>query len=164
MDLKPGFDIRDDIPNEDECSSVELLFANIKKELPRLTALLDDVNKDGNYDDCVYRFYHQSFKVFRTQRLTVTMVEALKRLLPDRELNAWFMQIYEQGTGKKFDPQKDNRNWLPATRPILEAFFHAKYFLEMVVKFGNALDSPPGMLPFGWGAVLYLYNLRFGEK
>ena len=163
MDLKPDFEKRCSAPSEDDRPNSQLLFANIKKELPQLTALLKEVNRDGNYDDCVYRFYHQSFKVFRTQRLTVSMVETLKGLLPDRELNEWFMQIYQEGTGKNFDPQKDNRNWLPATRPILEAFFHAKYFLEMVVKFGNEPDVPQGMLPFGWASVLYLYNLRFSD-
>ena len=45
-------------------------------------------------------------------------------------------------------------------RRIAEAFFHAHYFLEMLVKYGNELKFPPNMLPSGWAAVLYLYNLR----
>ena len=49
---------------------------------------------------------------------------------------------------------------LAVTRPILEAFFHARYFLEMVCKYGRKLKAPPQVLPSGWAAVLYLYQLR----
>ena len=44
--------------------------------------------------------------------------------------------------------------------PIVEAFFHAKYFLEMAVRYGRTLESPPRKLPSGWAAFLYLYDLR----
>jgi hypothetical protein len=32
------------------------------------------------------------------------------------------------------------------TRPILEAFFHARYFLEMAVRYAD-LETPPEVLP-----------------
>jgi hypothetical protein len=69
------------------------------------------------------------------------------------------MQIVREGTGKEFR-QSDNANWLTVTRPILEAFFHARYFLEMVCRYGKELHSPPELLPSRWAAVLYLYDLR----
>jgi hypothetical protein len=69
------------------------------------------------------------------------------------------MHIVEEGTGKIFKPE-DNRNWETVTRPMLEAFFHARFFLEMAVKYGKELKTPPQTLPSGWAAVLYLYNLR----
>jgi hypothetical protein len=47
-----------------------------------------------------------------------------------------------------------------STRPIVEAFFHARYFLEMVCGYGRQLTEPPSPLPSGWAAVLYLYGLR----
>ena len=53
----------------------------------------------------------------------------------------------------------DQRTWA-AGRPILEAFFHARYMLEMAVKYGKELDRPPNCLPSGWAAFLYLYDLR----
>ncbi len=53
-----------------------------------------------------------------------------------------------------------NQRWVEATRPIVEAFFHAGYFLEMVCKYGKELEEPPDLLPSGWAAVLYLYGLR----
>jgi hypothetical protein len=55
---------------------------------------------------------------------------------------------------------KDNERWLEITRPILEAYFHAHYFLSMAVRYGTELDAPPMMLPSGWAAILYLYGLR----
>jgi hypothetical protein len=64
-----------------------------------------------------------------------------------------------EGQGKKFK-REDNARWLEITRPILEAFFHARYFLEMAVKYGNELEYPPNRLPSGWASFLYLYNLR----
>jgi len=53
-----------------------------------------------------------------------------------------------------------NQRWGAATRPILEAFFHARYFLEMVCRYGRELNEPTDSLPSGWAAVLYLYGLR----
>jgi hypothetical protein len=44
--------------------------------------------------------------------------------------------------------------------PILEAFFHARYFLEMACRYGRELEHPPNLLPSGWASVLYLYALR----
>jgi hypothetical protein len=107
----------------------------------------------------VYRFYHQSFKVYALQRTTIEIVARLQALAPDRPLNEWFMRIVREGTGKAFSPS-DNADWLAVTRPILEAFFHARYFLEMVCKYGKELRSPPEVLPSGWAAALHLYDLR----
>jgi hypothetical protein len=69
------------------------------------------------------------------------------------------MQIVKEGTGKTFE-NEHNRRWPQETRPIVEAFFHARYFLEMAVRYGKDLEHPPRMLPSGWAALLYLYNLR----
>ena len=54
---------------------------------------------------------------------------------------------------------EDNANWSDATRPILEAFFHARFFLEMAVRYAD-LESPPQTLPSGYAALLYLFDLR----
>lgn len=111
------------------------------------------------YEDSFYRFYHQSFKVSALQKMTLEMVDALKLASLNRELNDWFSQIVIEGTGKKFS-NKDNKNWAEITRPILEAFFHAKFFVEMAAKYGRKLDEPPFQMPDGWAALLYLFNLR----
>lgn len=43
---------------------------------------------------------------------------------------------------------------------VSAGFFHARFFLEMVCRYGRELDEPPAMLPSGWAAVLYLYRMR----
>jgi hypothetical protein len=53
-----------------------------------------------------------------------------------------------------------NGRWLAETRPIVEAFFHARTTLEFTIRYGRELAEPPQMLPSAWAAVLYLYNLR----
>jgi hypothetical protein len=173
-----AFDENDDRPE------VVALLDNLKKSLPALKKLLKTVSGHWSYEDGIYRFYHQSFKVFFLQETTLEIVEALKNLIPapdpkrDRPrwyyyqkrekvsepplLHPWFMKIVSDGTGKTFD-LKDNDRWLEATRPIVEAFTHAKFFLEMAVQYGMEFDKderPPCMLPSGWAAFLYLYDLR----
>jgi len=135
------------------------LLSNIKQRLPELEALRDQAASHWHGEDGFYRFYHQSFKVYGLQGDTERIVTTLRSLLPDRDLNDWFLTIVKEGTGKKFTVEH-NLNWLAETRPILEAFFHAKTMLDLVVKYGRELDAAPKMLPSGWAAVLYLYNLR----
>lgn len=145
-----------DVDNRPEAQA---LFANLKASLPELDKLLEQSSEHWTYEDGVYRFYHQSWKVYGLQSSTESIVAALQALAPDRELNDWFRKIVAEGTGKKFE-REHNARWLEVTRPIVEAFFHARFFLEMVVKYGHELDAPPNMLPSGWAAVLYLYGLR----
>jgi hypothetical protein len=42
---------------------------------------------------------------------------------------------------------------------IIEAFFHARFFLEMAVRYAP-LEAPPNPLPSGYAALLHLYGLR----
>ena len=135
------------------------LIANIKSQLPGLEALLARACSEWEYEDFVYRFYHQSFKVFGVQSITLEISDALRSLLPEVEMNRSFLAIVESGTGRHFTPET-NRVWDAATRPFLEAFFHTRFMLEMAVKYGHELDSPPSPLPSGWAALLYLYGLR----
>jgi hypothetical protein len=136
------------------------LLAALKRDLPQLTKLLGEISDHWCYEDYVYRFYHQSFKVFYMQHSTSAMVDALQALMPEVKLNEWFMQIIQDGTGRHFNHATTNANWLQETRPIVEAFMHAKYMLEMAVQYGNQLDDPTDLLPSGWAAFLYLYGLR----
>lgn len=136
------------------------LLVNIKARLPELEKLLEDINDHWCYEDYVYRFYHSSFKVYGIQGSTQKIIETLKSLAPVGVMfNDDFDQIYQEGTGKVFD-SKHNKEWLKHTRPMLEAFFHAKYFLEMAVKYGKKLETAPECLPSGWAGLLYLYGLR----
>ncbi len=123
-----------------------------------LAALFAKHSDHWRFEDPVYRFYHQSFKVFGLQSQTKEIVDMLAELIPGRPLNSWFTAIVTHGTGRTF-AMDDNANWTEVTRPILEAFFHARYFLEMAVRYSE-LESPPRPLPSGYAALLYLYDLR----
>lgn len=142
----------------DQRPEVQSLFENLQASLVSLEKLLSDCSS-AEYEDAVYRFYHQSFKLYPLQEATLAIVAALARLAPDRKLNDWFMTIVDEGTSVAFDLEH-NRCWLLVTRPIVEAFFHARYFLEMAVRYGKTLSAPPNTLPSGWAALLHLYDLR----
>ena len=135
------------------------LLAALRERLPILQKLFAEVSEHGGYEDPVYRFYHQSFKVYGLQPQTTQIVAALQALLPERLLNAWFRTIIAEGTGKRFE-MEHNRRWLAETRPIVEAFFHARFLLEMACRYGEAFTEPPEVLPSGWAALLYLFDLR----
>ncbi|MFE8033287.1 hypothetical protein [Thiohalocapsa marina] len=142
----------------DDRPEAQQLLSNLKRDLPALTALRDECHGyDG--EDGIYRFYHGSFKVYWLQDLTERMVTQFKHILPERTLNHRFSQVIDQGTGKVF-VKRQNMCQPEATRPIVEAFFHARYFLDMAVKYAQELDDPPCCMPSGWAALLYLYDLR----
>jgi hypothetical protein len=138
----------------------ERLLAAIKARLPELENLL--LQFESDYEDRLYRFYYQSFKVYSLQESTLIAAEVFREI--GKEVGqlpcAWFEEIATHGTGFVFELEH-NKDWLPKTRPIVEAFLHAKYFLEMMVKYGRELDSAPDQfLPTGWAAILLLYNQR----
>lgn len=143
----------------DDRPEVQRLFDNLKAALPELEALMEHCDSRWGYEDPIYRFYHQSFKVYGVQQTTESIVDALQALAPDRELNARFVQIVDDGTGLTFESEH-NARWAEVVRPIVEAFFHARFFLEVAVSYGRELEAPPRMMPSGWAAFLYLYRLR----
>lgn len=110
----------------------------------------------------MYRFYHTSFKVYEIQEETRAVVEALRAQSPDGRIHSTlFLEICEQGASGVAFAKHHNAAWARHTRPFLEAFLHARYFLETAVKYGRALYEPPSRLPSGWAALLELYGLRY---
>ena len=148
-----------DVDAVDDRPAVQALVASLQSALPELERILDECSDHWGYEDPIYRFYHQSFKVYALGRTTTRIVSALQALAPDQQLNEWFLRIVSEGTEKVFTPE-DNRHWLEVTRPIVEAFFHSRYFLEMAVRYGRELTVAPQLLPSGWAALLCLYRLR----
>lgn len=104
------------------------LLKQLKERLPELEALLEESGSHWHGEDGFYRFYHQSLKVYHLQEDTEAIVVALRDLLPGRDLNEDFVRIVSEGTGKEFE-MEHNQRWLQETRPILEAFFHARMML-----------------------------------
>ncbi len=151
--------IKDRIARRD--AATVTLFRNIKARLPELRTLLAEVDGEWVGEDLFYRFYHHSFKVYRIQDETNKIVDVLKSLLLGVPLNDDFLDIVFDGTGKVFS-QRMNNNWFRHGRPMLEAFFHARRFLELVCRSGESMseDDLKGTMPSGWAAVLYLWNLR----
>lgn len=136
----------------------EALLQSLRRDRSELEKLLAASSDHWGYEDPIYRFYHQSFKVYGLQHQTQTIRDRLQALAPELPLNPWFVQISEAGTGKMFKSE-DNKRWTEVTRPILEAFFHARFFLEMAVRYAD-LEAPPRPLPSGYAALLYLFGLR----
>jgi hypothetical protein len=133
------------------------MLATLRERKDVLRQLLAACSDHWAYEDLVYRFYHGSFKVYWIQDLTKAIVAALRDLAP-LGLNPWFLAIVERGTGREF-VLDGNARWTEVTRPLLEAFFHARYFLEMALKYAD-IEEGPGSLPSGYAALLCLYNLR----
>lgn len=152
--------VETELPSARNASAADRLLENIKQQLPELEKMLANVESEWLMEDMFYRFYHQSFKVYAFQQTTGELCKILQNLLPERSLNEWFLKIVADGTRHEFE-MSHNQDWHHHTRPILEAFFHAHYFLKMVVKHGRELQSAPSHLPCGWAAVLYLFNLRY---
>ena len=76
------------------------LRTNLQARRADLAQLWQEMNGRWAFEDGVYRFYHQSFKVFGLQDHTTRIVETLQSLLPGRPLNPWFVQIVKEGTGQ----------------------------------------------------------------
>lgn len=137
----------------------QLLLSAIQTNLPQLECLF--IPFQALYEDGIYRFYHHSFKVYQLQDYTSRAAEIFNHIAEaiDNRLCERFEQIVAAGTGLAWEPTH-NHDWTLHTRPIVEAFLHAKYFLEMMIKYGRAMERSQNMLPTGWAAILELYNQR----
>lgn len=134
------------------------LLVSIKARMSDLETLLERITQEWVYEDYIYRMYHHSFKVYNLQGSTRAVINLLMEL-GDGQMNKLAEQIFSAGTGKTFE-LSHNQRWAEETRPIVEAFLHAKYFLEMAVKYGKQYEEAPNLLDSGWAGLLYLYNLR----
>jgi len=144
------------LPLEEHLRLEALLLERLKQHKIETEEMLKVMSGHWTYEDHFYRYYHGSWKVYRVQATTEEAVKLLRRLLPERELNLTFEDILREGTGKKF---QDNADWDRETRPLLEAFCHAKFMVEMAVRYAD-MPRPPQPMPSGWAALLYLYDLR----
>src|SRR5262245_56925814 len=110
------------------------LLIRIKEKLPELEKLLGRMQ--ASEENGFYRFYHQSFKVFHCQDYIKDGLNLIKEIGGETDPpHEWFCQIVQEGTEHEFN-DRTNDEWLKQTRPILEAFWHTKYFLAMMIKYG----------------------------
>ena len=137
-----------------------LLLRNMRQHEPELCRVLEDINSEWCYEDGIYRYYHQSLKVFGLQEATKLIADVLSAIAPGgRPFCGLFRDILQPGTGQEFSPE-DNEHWLERAAPIVQASLHARYFLEMAAKYAAELEEPPQPMPSGWAALLCLYGLR----
>ena len=139
------------------------LLKNIKCNLPVLENLANKCDNHLGQEDLIYRFYHQSFRVYQIQNLTGEIYQNLRRISPHDNpdcMNSSFLEIINAGASNRTWKLEDNHNWNGVCRPFLEAFFHSKYFLDMAIKYGKEYDSAPKRISSGWAALLELYNIR----
>ena len=136
------------------------LLVRIKAKLPQLEELLTQIEDRSGEEDRVYRFYHQSFKVFYLQELTLAGFKLIEEIGGETDPPyPWYCQIIKEGTALKFEATT-NDDWLKSTRPILEAFWDTKYFTQMMIKYAKELEKAPRAMPSGWAAILWLFELR----
>jgi len=148
------------VPLEEKQRLERILLQNTRHQAAELRRVLESVNSEWCYEDRIYRYYHQSLKAFALQDATREMADALAAIAPEgRPFCGLFGEILQQGTGREFS-LADNQHWLERAGPIVQAFFHARYFVEMAVKYAAALAEPPQPMPSGWAALLCLYGIR----
>lgn len=145
----------------------DVLLRNIKKRMPALEANLERANNiHMGEENMVYRFYHESFKVYNVQDRTKSMYLTLKMISPhgkNKIRDPHYLRIVGDA---KFDRKfrlEDNKDWDNVCRPFLEAFFHTKYFIEMALKYGKEFKgkrAPVTFVPYGWASLLELYGIR----
>ena len=146
-----------DKPPPEPGRTESILRENLKEKAQALKALLEKANARSGYEDGFCEFYAQSFKVFSIQEMTVAIVEMLESLLPGENMNPFFEKVIAAGTGKTFT-RDDNKRWVESAGPILTAFLHARFFLEMACEY---TDPPHGwILPTGWMALRTLYGIH----
>jgi hypothetical protein len=99
---------------------INTLFLRIKArllELEELARELEETEEDG-----VYRFYHDSNKVFFLQSPVEAAFSLIKEIGgEDDPPNFEYARIVEAGTAHQFS-ETTNANWEAETKPILEAF------------------------------------------
>lgn len=144
---------------EDRRREEQKLLDNIKARLQELEDL--QRRTDRIWQDRFYRYHYQSYKIYGLQDLTAEYVQIFKSLSPDgKELSPRFMELVENGTGREFKLEY-NMRWVEETAPIVEAFFHCREFLDLMIRCGRDFkEIPKATLPTTWGALLCLYELR----
>jgi hypothetical protein len=135
------------------------LLEAITAHLPALEALARGFA--WSYEDRRYRFYSQSWKVYELQGFTTQAVDLLQQIAQEVEgsLHPWLTTMTAQGTGIQF-AMEHNQEWLTQTRPMVEAFLHATYFVEMAITRTQTMDTVQPLLPLPWAAMLTLYTQR----
>ncbi len=119
---------------------MDALLVRITARLPELEELARTLEKAE--EDGVYRFYHGSYKVFYLQDPVKRAFALIKEIGGEADPPHFgYARIVEAGTAHDFQEERTNGNWDVETKPILEAFWHTKYFIKMMVKYAKELKT-----------------------
>ena len=137
---------------------IVVLAENLHARRAELEALLTKINR--RYEDLVYRFYHGSFKAFGMQDETAQMAAALRSVAPERRAFCWmFAELLAAGTGRNFTVETNGR-WMEEVGPIVAAYLHARFLLEMATKVAADPNPDCGTIGYPWATILSLFDLR----
>jgi hypothetical protein len=80
----------------------------------------------------------------------------MRQVAPDLPLNSRFIEVVRRGMGKV-----SSANPAPvAERSIVDAFQHARFFLELAISGGREHAAAPKVPSTGWATLVHLYSLR----
>jgi hypothetical protein len=128
-----------------------------KKELRRI---IKEISKNDLFENHMYRFYSESYKVIHIRDQVIRMIELLKKLAPEGyKLNEKFNEIIAGIEYDKNLDEEDFQNEISKSRQYTEALFHCKFLLENSIKYGRSLRKAPEILPYGWACLISLYNI-----
>ena len=132
--------------------------SRLSTQLPRLRELLAQTERSYLHH-LMSKFYRQGCALYEHQAMTEEMVSALASIAPEGHgFCIQFQEIIRLGTGREFKLE-DNNHWTERAGAIVQAFLHARYFLEMAVRYATELSDPPERLPSGWCAMCNLFDI-----
>ena len=137
------------------------LLENLRRNTLRLRQTLDQVSGPQIYARFIYKFYSGSFKAYYLQESTQQIVAELIAIAPEgTPLNPTFLEIVNAGIGREFNVEV-NEHWLERNAPIVTAFLHAKFFLEMAVVCATSTTDPRTSSASAsvWQALRILYSM-----
>lgn len=109
-------------------------IGNFRKNFPEFRDRLVEIYNELDQREVYYfnRFYSNSFHIYFVQDIIVECADIFRKIIPELGLNAFYMQILSEGTGKNFVPSH-NQRWTYETRPIVEAMMHTKAILRTLL-------------------------------
>ena len=110
-------------PSRERRSLEDQAFSRMKSARSEICALADRFEAEGI--DTLYRFYHQSFKVYRAQELNQEALDLLRKLRSDRSTLSPFLEelIAHASPTVQFAPEH-NRAWVATVGPFLTLHLH----------------------------------------
>ena len=137
------------------------LLTRIKAHLPAIDAWLEDARDEWGIENAVYRFYHQSSKVFGYQSDIEAGDNIIRSIGGESDPPTyWYRQIVAAGTGREFS-DATNQNWFEETHAIPAALLHVYHLVQLLARYGREYERVPEKpIPVGWATVLELFELR----